>query len=380
MKPFLLYFFVVALLLGCQRGGNPSVTQQPTLLLGADLSYVNEIEDCGASVRENGKAIDIYELFHKKGARIVRLRLWHNPTWTNYSNLNDVKKAIRRAKKEGFVTLLDFHYSDTWTDPGHQVVPKAWEHISDTQLLGDSLYRYTYTTLMNLNQEGLLPELVQVGNETNSEILLKKASSEAIHWNRNVALFNRGLEAVAAVSKETGKSIGKMLHIAQPENAPDWFENMAKNGLADYDWIGLSYYPQWSKYSLSELEHTIIALKKAYHKRVMIVETGYPYTLKNIDAANNLLDSSGIQQAFPATPAGQKAFMIALTESVIRAGAEGITYWEPAWVSSKCSTLWGQGTHWDNALFFDAANQNEVLPVFDFFKLKQYKKIIKTSR
>ena len=38
----------------------------------------------------------------------------------------DVVAKARRAKALGLKLLIDFHYSDTWADPGHQSVPAAW--------------------------------------------------------------------------------------------------------------------------------------------------------------------------------------------------------------------------------------------------------------
>ena len=63
---------------------------------------------------------------------------------------------------------------------------------------------------------------------------------------------------------------------------------------------------------------------------------------------------------------GQAAYMKDLTQICKRAGGQGVLYWEPAWITSSCSTLWGQGSHWDNATFFDGSNQNEVLPAIEF--------------
>src|SRR5690606_19196319 len=69
---------------------------------GADLSYVNEMEDCGAIYKDkNGQVTDVYQIFKNEGANIIRIRLWHNPTWTNYSNIEDVKVSIQRAKSKG---------------------------------------------------------------------------------------------------------------------------------------------------------------------------------------------------------------------------------------------------------------------------------------
>ena len=43
--------------------------------------------------------------------------------------------------------------------------------------------------------------------------------------------------------------------------------------------------------------------------------------------------------------------------SAYNAGGQGLVYWEPAWVSTDCFTLWAQGSHWDNATLFDNNNQ-----------------------
>ncbi|MEM7655142.1 MAG: glycosyl hydrolase 53 family protein, partial [Bacteroidota bacterium] len=87
---------------------------------GADLSYVNEMLDCGGIYRNPvGKEIDPYEVFAEAGTNLVRVRLWHTPTWTAYSDLPDVTRTIQQATSRGMEVLLDFHYSDDWADPGN---------------------------------------------------------------------------------------------------------------------------------------------------------------------------------------------------------------------------------------------------------------------
>ena len=69
----------------------------------SDLSYVNEMEDCGAYYKNSqNEELDVFKIFKDYGANLVRVRLWHNPTWTNYSNLEDVKKTIQRAKNNNY--------------------------------------------------------------------------------------------------------------------------------------------------------------------------------------------------------------------------------------------------------------------------------------
>ena len=131
--------------------GSTRTTESLPFIKGADLSYTNELEDCGVQFTENGVAKTSYELMNSYGANLVRLRLWHNPTWTKYSTLSDVKKSIKRAKDLGMYVLLDFHYSDTWTDPEQNVVPAAWASVvNNTTVLSDSVYNYTLSTLQTL--------------------------------------------------------------------------------------------------------------------------------------------------------------------------------------------------------------------------------------
>lgn len=325
---------------------------------GADLSYVNEMEDCGASYKdENGITRDPYNIFHDAGANLVRLRLWHTPAWTNYSNFNDVKKSMQRAKAQGMDVLLDFHYSDNWADPGKQEIPAAWVHeIDNTEALGDLLYNYTYDTLNKLADAGLLPDIVQVGNEINAMILQQEPLEWPIGWTRNSFLINKGIKAIRDISSERNKEIGVMLHIAQPENALWWFEQATESGVTDFDWIGLSYYPLWSTYSLDNVSTAFTTLKNTYKKKIMVVETAYPFTMDNADSANNILGNDALISGYPATEQGQLDYLNKLQEVIENSGGEGLIYWEPAWVSTDCFTQWAQGSHWDNATLFDHNN------------------------
>ncbi len=336
-----------------------TVNQSPSFYYGGDLSYINEMEDCDAIYKNANNIVqDPFKIFKEAGANLVRVRLWHNPTWTNYSNYEDVKKTISRAKAEGMSVLLDFHYSDTWADPQKQEIPVAWvSEINNTGALGELLYSYTYNTLNNLANVNLLPDIVQVGNEINPMILQQGALQWPIDWERNSYLINKGIKAVRDVSEDINKEIGVMLHIAQPENGIWWFEQASQNGVTDYDWIGLSYYPKWSEYTLDNVSTAFSTLIKTYKKRLMLVETAYPFTLVDADTAGNILGEDALVPEYPATEQGQLDFLNKLKDVVKEAGGEGLVYWEPAWVSSSCSTQWGQGSHWDNATLFDHSNK-----------------------
>jgi arabinogalactan endo-1,4-beta-galactosidase len=359
-----LLMFCSSLLLNCNSEDNKEneeiIDPEPEISFykGADLSYVNEMEDCGALFKDlNNQLNDPFIIFKEAGANIVRVRLWHNPDWTNYSNFEDVKKTIMRAKALNLKVLLNFHYSDTWADPGAQQIPAAWiQHVNNTEILGSLLYNYTFNTLKDLANLNLLPDIVQVGNEINPMILQDGELEWPINWQRNAYLINQGIAAVRDLAAERNKPVEVMLHIAGPENGLWWFEQATQNGVTDFDWIGLSYYPIWSSFTLDNVGTAFSSLKNNYNKKLMVVETAYPFTLEDVDQANNILGPDTVLDGFPATEQGQLDYLNTLVTVIKNSGGEGLIYWEPAWISTNCSTPWGQGSHWDNATLFNHDN------------------------
>ena len=85
----------------------------------------------------------------------------------------------------------------------------------------------------------------------------------------------------------------------------------------------------------------------------MVVETAYTFTLENADNANNVMGSDALVAGYPATQQGQLNYLKDLQDIIEDAGGSGLVYWEPAWVSTNCSTQWGVGSHWDNTTLFD---------------------------
>jgi len=353
----LILGLTVLTLIGCQSQDNPEVL----FYYGVDLSYVNEMDDCGAVYLENGEQQDAFGLFSEHGANLVRARLWHNPDWTDYSTLEDVERTFRRAQEAGMETLLAFHYSDNWADPSKQAIPEAWDDLSE-EGLQDALYQYTYGVLLELDEQGLMPEFVQVGNEINSGIM---KTIPGLDWPRDAALLNSGIRAIRDAAAETSTNPQIVLHVAQPENAGWWFREASENGVVDFDVIGLSYYPQWSEFSVADVGAHVTYLRQEFDKDVLIVETAYPWTFDAVDeTADNILNQ-GVRE-YSISTVGQRQFLVDLTQSLISNGGLGVVYWEPAWISTECSTRWGQGSHWENAAFFDFQNGNEVHEGIEF--------------
>jgi arabinogalactan endo-1,4-beta-galactosidase len=338
---------------------------------GVDLSYVNEVESCGAQFRAGGKQRDPYELFAENGANLVRLRLWNNPDWTTFSTEADVTRSAARAKKAGMNVLLDFHYSDDWADPQKQTIPATWKaDIDDPDKLAAHVYEYTRDVLARLNAKGLLPHMVQVGNETNTQMLRPAdTKGEPIDWARNAKILNAGIRAVREARAADGSSPKVMLHVAQPENVEPWFAAGVAAGVRDFDLIGISYYPKWSTLDLKQAEAAVGRVRKRFDRPFVIVEVSYPFTLKDAgDKAPNLLGEDSLHRGYPATMRGQQRFMNDVVGMTLRAGGVGVVYWEPAWVSTNCPTRWGVGSHWENATLFDFQKGNELTPAVDFLK------------
>src|SRR6056297_209000 len=341
-------------------------------VMGADLSYVNQILNHGGTYSVDGEVENPYKIFADQGTNVVRPRLWHNPVWVKtdvyedpgkplYSGFEDVKNSIEEAKVQGMSVNLDFHYSDIWADPSHQDIPAAWMDITDIEVLKDSVYNYTFETLQKLDAEGLMPEFVQVGNETNCGMMYTNAPDNFPplngcegNWENLGDVINSGIQAVRAVSAESETDAKIILHIAQPENAEWWFENITTNGgVSDFDIIGLSYYSQFSDTPLSGLSSYIQSLRTTFEKDVMIVETAYPWTLENADNYTNIFGQDSVEASYPATNDGQLDYFIELTQAVIDGGGGGVMVWEPAWITSNMKDLWGTGSSWENNAFFD---------------------------
>ena len=349
----------------------PAAEPTPQRFAGVDLSYVNEVEACGAQYRLNGKQRDPYELFAERGANLVRLRLWNNPAWTNYSNEADVARSIERSHKAGMQVLLDFHYSDDWADPQKQTIPAAWsKDLNDPDKLAVHVYEYTRDVLARLNARGLLPYMVQVGNEINTQMLRPaETSGLPIDWTHNAKYLNAGIRAVREARAADGSSPKVMLHVAQPENVEPWFAAAAAAGVRDFDYIGVSYYPKWSTLSMSQAQMALATVKKRFKADIIVVEVSYPWTLRDAgDKAPNILGEDSLARGYPATPSGQQRFMNDVVRMTLAAGGVGVVYWEPAWVSTSCATRWGTGSHWENATLFDFRKGNELTPAADFLK------------
>ncbi len=346
---------------------------------GNDLSYVNQMEDCGALFKENMVPKDVYRIFADHGCNLVRVRLWIDPSWwqdsldqppgvkSHYNDLEDVKETIGRAKAAGMRVMLGLHYSDFWADPGTQLIPRAWLDVAyDLEKLKDSVYNYTHRVLTELDAEGLMPDIVKVGNETNNGILKhipeengwNPVTTVSNDWSRHAQLFNAAISAIRAVGAGASINPRIAIHFAGLSGSRSRFNTIISNGVTDFDIMGLSYYYAWHGGSINQLEVTMADLVSSFAAyEVMIVETGYIWSTRNFDDLPNIVTDPD-PQYLPVIPEKQLEYMVDYTRAVMRAGGMGVIFWEPAWVSTPCSTPWGVGSSHDHLVFFDPVNTN----------------------
>ena len=189
--------------------------------IGADLSFLKQNEDRGVVFKDNGEAKPGLQIFKDHGYNWIRLRLFHTPT--QLPNSLEYTIALAKAARQlGYRFLLDYHYSDTWADPGKQFIPKAWEGMSHEQMV-QALLDYTKQTTIAFREAGVLPDMVQIGNEITNGILWPDAKLPA-NWDHFADFIKAG---IAGVEAGTGDGVRPriMIHIDKGGDAAKtkWF-------------------------------------------------------------------------------------------------------------------------------------------------------------
>src|SRR5271157_823833 len=163
--------------------------------VGADLSFLKQAEDGGKVFKDNGVAKPGLEIFKDHGYNWIRLRLFHTPTQLP-NNLEYTIALAKAAKQLGFKFLLDFHYSDTWADPGKQYLPKAWEGKTHADL-AQAVLAYTRDTVAAFRAAGVMPDMVQPGNETSAGMLWPDGRLPG-NWDHFADLVKAAINGVGA--------------------------------------------------------------------------------------------------------------------------------------------------------------------------------------
>jgi arabinogalactan endo-1,4-beta-galactosidase len=320
--------------------------------VGADLSFLKQAEDRGFAFKDNGLPKPGLQIFRDHGYNWIRLRLFHTPVMAQ--NLKYTVELAQAAKKLGFKFLLNYHYSDTWADPQHQVIPKAWEKMTHEERV-EALFRYTRETIASFRDAGAMPDMVQIGNEVTCGMLWPDAKLPE-NWDHFADFVRAGIAGVD--SGRAGLPRPRiMMHIDKggDRNATGEFFDRLNSYRIAYDVIGQSYYPWWHG-TLYDLHENLAFMARTYDKDIIVVEAAYNW------APAEYLNSPA---PFPENPEGQRQFLEEVNREVMSApngrGA-GVFYWEPAVAPRSRGGLTG-----GRGFFGPDGNALPVMNVFDRF-------------
>jgi len=332
MKLF-AYIIILALLIwSCSVAFNDNENdfRATPLEFGGDFSIMKKMEDFGGLYKIDGVVKEGFQIFKDNGYSWARLRIFHTPNMHG-PICNDLETTIvlaKKAKQFGFKILLNIHYSDTWADPGHQIAPAAWKDLSQ-EILKDSIYNYTKHVIETMGDEGVLPDMVQVGNEINNGMIWPTGKlwldGGVVNWDALTELLKAGINGIN--DSKNANNIPIMIHAATGGNinaAIKFYSNIIERD-AEFDVIGLSYYPWWHG-SFEELENNINFLARKFNQNISIVETAY-YSNSWYPLPSQWILSA---QPYPATERGQNDFLMELAYRLYELPkVNSVFYWKP---------------------------------------------------
>ncbi|MCH7227133.1 glycosyl hydrolase 53 family protein [Haloferula sp. A504] len=338
MNPKFISAILLAGLLACQ------LVDGRDLIRGVDLSGIPEMERRGANYQLAGKQLPVLEIIHEAGFEMVRLRLFveADGRWGAVNDLKHTLALAQRVKQAGFPILLALHYSDTWADPGNQSKPKAWAGL-DFDSLVKQVHDYTREVLIEFKEAGVVPRMVQLGNEITPGMLWPdgRVGGEGFQDGKQWAQFARLLQAAssavpAAIPDNTPE---RMIHIDRGgrKAVVKWFFTGLLPHDVDFEIIGLSHYP-FLHNTMEDLRESFAYIDEELKLPFMVVETAHPHTpLPQKDG----LHSTGYSHS----PGGQYRYLRDLTRMVASfPNGRGIFYWFPEGIQHQ----WHGGK---NALF-----------------------------
>jgi arabinogalactan endo-1,4-beta-galactosidase len=347
----LLIPILCSLLASTQITAQDSTKFHLNYAVGADLSFLKAAEEQGLVFKDNGVPKPALDIFADHGYDWVRLRLFHSPDRLP-NNLQYTIELAQEAKKRGMKFLLDYHYADSWADPQQQPIPAAWD-TTNFESLRDSVFEYTKRTIEAFHEAGVMPEMVQIGNEIRNGMLWPLGKLPE-NWDNLAGLIQAGIDGVDA---GRGQAVRPLIMVHY-DNGADALGNREFFGKIEsyniqFDIIGLSYYPWWHG-NLLELRENLLSLIQHFDEDIILVEAAYHWQPSEYTDPGN-------PAPFPETPEGQRQFWESVNEALLNIPSlriKGIFWWEPAVFGGLRS----------RGFFDDEGNALPVMNVFDKYK------------
>lgn len=286
----------------------PPVYDMSGFAKGADVSWLTEMERSSIKFYDgNDREKECMALLRELGMNSIRLRVWVDPVdgWCNKSDL--LVKAFR-ANNLGMRLMIDFHYSDTWADPGQQTKPAAWTDM-DMDELQEAVGDHTREILNELKAHDITPEWIQVGNETGNGMLWEEGKA-SVNMENYADLNNAGYDAVKEVFPDAKVIVH--LHGGHDNDLYRWLFDGLKNNGGKWDVIGMSLYPAADSWQQTNADciANIRDMISRYDSEVMICEVGMPWD--EAEACHDFL-----------------ADLITKAKAIEDDRCLGVFYWEP---------------------------------------------------
>ena len=310
---------------------------------GADVGFLPGQEKRGVVFHDRqGRERECLELLKNDyQMSAIRMRVWVNPRGGT-NDKNELLAMAKRVKALGMDLMVDFHYSDSWADPGKQPIPKAWLGHSFEEMKQD-LRNHTIEVLSLLKENGIKPRWVQVGNETSNGMLWSVKTNER-GWEVKDSLGHPIItHSMGHIKTEPAQYAGfiRTGYDAVKEVFPDAIvivhldrghlqslydhnlDTILKYG-GRFDMIGMSLYPYWARDGHPELKADDIItdcmanirhVSEKYGCDVMIVETGY-----EVDEQHPEVMEEGRRQL---------TRVIHEARTLTNGHCRGVFYWEP---------------------------------------------------
>jgi arabinogalactan endo-1,4-beta-galactosidase len=389
------------------------------LTVGADLSwdtaFLNNTYTTDSNTDVPSSDGRMIGTMQETGMTSARFRVWNEPRSENTGepvtqvdgsmNPEDTLNKSLYADELGMNVGIDFHYSDSWADPGKQIKPKAWKDLPFDQLV-EAVYDFTYEVTADHVAAGVTPYYVQVGNEIingtlwgaekvptglepryakedptytaqpGGELLWEYWGSDDPEeqaaydeaWDRFTAIVDAGLRATQDASPESKTKIHVIVGTNRLAKTQEFWRQLTTRLKDDYqnnfDIMSISYYPEWHG-TMEDLSNNLHAFA-----------TEFPSYELAVSETSHRASGGPSDSGYPNSIQGQADFMIDVMRTAndtINNAVSTILVWEPAiWQSMFTS----KGDGWyeanDSTRVFHAAFNDFILKTNDYLLTSLY--------